>query len=84
MSVLDNEFRVRGFSNLYVCDASVFPSSVGLNPQLSIMAMADYFANLDIFGEPSRPRRRSLDTTRGPDVQVVGRGSRETRVKVSS
>jgi choline dehydrogenase-like flavoprotein len=28
--------------NLYVCDASVFPTSVGVNPQLTVMALADY------------------------------------------
>jgi choline dehydrogenase-like flavoprotein len=40
-SVVGPDFRVRGFENLYVCDASVFPSSVEVNPQLPIMAMAD-------------------------------------------
>jgi choline dehydrogenase-like flavoprotein len=31
-------------ANLYVCDASVFPTSVGVNPIESIMALADYAA----------------------------------------
>ena len=31
-----------GFANLFVCDASVFPTSIGINPQLTIMALADY------------------------------------------
>ncbi len=41
-SVVDPSFRVHGMDNLYVCDASVFPTSVGVNPQLTVMALADY------------------------------------------
>jgi choline dehydrogenase-like flavoprotein len=40
--VVDERFRVHGMENLYVCDASVFPSSVTVNPQLTVMAVADY------------------------------------------
>lgn len=40
--VCSPDLRVRGFDNLYVCDASVFPSSAEVNPQLPIMAIADY------------------------------------------
>lgn len=43
-SVVDPEFRVWGYDNLYVCDASVFPTSLGVNPQVPIMALADYAA----------------------------------------
>lgn len=39
---VDSSFRVHGFANLFVCDASVFPTSIGINPQLTIMALADY------------------------------------------
>ncbi len=46
IGVVDTNFRVHGFDNLYVCDASVFPTSVRVNPQLTIMAVADYFARL--------------------------------------
>jgi choline dehydrogenase-like flavoprotein len=34
----------RPIENLYVCDASVFPTSLGINPQWTIMAIADYAA----------------------------------------
>lgn len=44
--VVDSSFRVHGFQNLFVCDASVFPTSIRINPQLTIMAMADYFSRL--------------------------------------
>jgi choline dehydrogenase-like flavoprotein len=43
-SVVDASFRVHGLDNLYVCDASVFPSSLGVNPQLTVMALAHYAA----------------------------------------
>jgi choline dehydrogenase-like flavoprotein len=42
--VVDENFRVRGWESLYVCDASVFPSSVHVNPQLTVMGMAEYAA----------------------------------------
>ncbi len=42
IGVVNNEFRVHGYDNLYVCDASVFPSSIGVNPQLTVMALAHY------------------------------------------
>lgn len=42
--VVDSDFKVHGYSNLYVCDASVFPTSLGVNPQLTIMALAHYAA----------------------------------------
>jgi len=38
--VLDTDFRVRDCENLYVCDASIFPRGVRVNPQWTIMALA--------------------------------------------
>jgi choline dehydrogenase-like flavoprotein len=43
--VVGPDFRVHGFANLFLCDASVFPTSVGVNPQLTVMGMAQYAAN---------------------------------------
>ena len=41
LSVVDDGLRVHGFANLYVCDASVFPSSGGGEaPSLTIQALA--------------------------------------------
>jgi cholesterol oxidase len=45
LGVVDRDFRVHGFENLYVCDASVIPSSLQVNPQLTVMALAHYAAN---------------------------------------
>ncbi|MFZ0031004.1 MAG: GMC family oxidoreductase [Candidatus Cybelea sp.] len=39
-SVVDPTGRVWGYENLLVADASVFPQSSGVNPMLTIMAMA--------------------------------------------
>jgi choline dehydrogenase-like flavoprotein len=50
--VVDEDFRVRGFENLYLCDASVFPTSVHVNPQLTVMGMAQY-ASQRILGRPA-------------------------------
>lgn len=38
-SVIDAEGKVWGWSNLRVADASTFPSSLGVNPQITTMAM---------------------------------------------
>ena len=39
-SVVDAEHRVWGIRSLYVADASTFPSASGVNPMLTVMAMA--------------------------------------------
>ncbi len=39
-SVCDPDGRVRGVASLYVADASLFPTSVGVNPMVTVMAMA--------------------------------------------
>lgn len=44
-AVVDPEdFRVHGTQHVHVCDASVFPTSVTVNPQLTVMALAEYAA----------------------------------------
>lgn len=48
IGVVDSQFRVHGYENLFVCDASVFPTTIHVNPQLTIMALADYFGHLGV------------------------------------
>jgi choline dehydrogenase-like flavoprotein len=52
--VVDPGFRVHGFDNLFLCDASVFPTSVHVNPQLTVMGMA-YYAAERILGHQAPP-----------------------------
>ena len=42
IGVVDEQLRVYGYDNLFISDASVFPTSVGVNPQITVMAFADY------------------------------------------
>ena len=42
--VVGHDFKVRDARDLYVVDASTFPTSLGVNPQWTVMAMADLAA----------------------------------------
>ncbi|MDP4236279.1 MAG: GMC family oxidoreductase N-terminal domain-containing protein [Bacteroidota bacterium] len=44
IGVVDNEFKIYGYDNIYITDASVFPTSLGVNPQLTVMSLAHYAA----------------------------------------
>lgn len=50
--VVTPEFRVRGLDNCFVADASLFPTSMGVNPMVSIMATADYASSFIAGVEP--------------------------------
>jgi len=39
-SVVNENFQVHEFPNVYICDSSIFPSAPGINPALTIMALA--------------------------------------------
>src|SRR5205807_10632798 len=43
--VVDANFRVAGFENVFVADASLFPTGITVNPQWTIMAMSSLAAN---------------------------------------
>jgi choline dehydrogenase-like flavoprotein len=44
-SSVDPTFRVHGVDNLFVTDASLFPAGCGVNPQLTVMALASLAAD---------------------------------------
>ena len=43
--VVDPDFGVPNAPGVYVCDASVFPAAITVNPQLTVMALAEYAAD---------------------------------------
>jgi choline dehydrogenase-like flavoprotein len=51
-SVVAPDFRVHGCDGLYVVDASVFPTAIGVNPQLAVMTLARHAA-LGLAGRPA-------------------------------
>jgi choline dehydrogenase-like flavoprotein len=63
--VVDPSFRVYGTLNLHVCDASVFPSSITVNPQLTVMALAAYAAD-EIAGPPPSTAQPLALTSQAP------------------
>jgi cholesterol oxidase len=40
--VVDPEFRVHGYPNMYVVDGSVIQGNIGVNPSYTILSMAEY------------------------------------------
>ena len=42
--VVGPDFRVHGYENLYIADASVIPTSLTVNPQLTVMGLAHHAA----------------------------------------
>jgi cholesterol oxidase len=40
--VVDENFNVHGYSNLYILDGSIMPCNLGVNPSLTITALSEY------------------------------------------
>jgi cholesterol oxidase len=41
LGVIDSRHRVFGYRNMYVCDGSVVAANLGVNPSLTITALAE-------------------------------------------
>ncbi len=39
-AVIDPEFRIHGYKNIFCADSSIFPNAPGINPSLTIMALS--------------------------------------------
>ena len=62
VGVVNPEFKVYGYENLFLCDASIFPTAVGVNPQLTVMALADYASGfLTGAGANAAPKANRVD-----------------------
>jgi choline dehydrogenase-like flavoprotein len=68
--VVDPAFRVYGTLNVHVVDASVFPSSITVNPQLTVMALAAYAAD-----EIAGPMPSTGGAADYPLVESISQGS---------
>jgi choline dehydrogenase-like flavoprotein len=44
-SVVDPEFRLHGYKNIYIGDSSIFPNAPGINPSLTVMALSQKLSN---------------------------------------
>jgi cholesterol oxidase len=40
--VVDDHFRVHGYTNFYILDGSIMPCNLGVNPSLTITALSEY------------------------------------------
>jgi cholesterol oxidase len=56
--VVDEKHEVYGHPGLYVCDASVIPANLAVNPSLTITAMSERFASLF----PTNPEMQNWKT----------------------
>ncbi|WP_097459951.1 GMC oxidoreductase [Mangrovitalea sediminis] len=52
-SVVDTHHRLHGYPDIYVADASAIPANIGVNPSLTITAMAERMASLIPAAEPA-------------------------------
>ncbi len=72
LGVVDAGLRLHGVEGLYVSDASAIPSSLGVNPQVTIMALATRLA-YDLLGKPApdhEPEPEKIASPRAPALSA--------------
>ena len=58
--VVDGRQRVFGYENLLVCDGSAIPANVGVNPSLTITALAEHaIGHVPPAGQPAAVTSRA-------------------------
>ena len=80
--MVDGDLSVHGVEGLHVSDASVIPSSLGVNPQITIMTLATRLAYRLLEREPPSARATMRSITRsGSSSAALARilASRPTR-----
>jgi cholesterol oxidase len=64
--VVDSRQRVFGYENMLVCDGSAIPANVGVNPSLTITALAEHaMSHMPPKGEPDAANRRDAESSVG-------------------
>ena len=74
--VVDARHRVFGYENLLVCDGSVIPANVGVNPSLTITALAERAMSFIPPAASQAATRSQTRTSRSPFSPGDGRQPR--------
>ena len=71
--VVDSRNRVFGYENLLVCDGAAMPANPGVNPSLTITALAEHAMSNVLRGETLTPRRPPVrpSAARRPRTQLT-------------
>ncbi len=70
--VIDARQRVYGYENLLVCDGSAIPANVGVNPSLTITALAEHaMSHIPAAGMPDTSRPDAQDSEPAPAAAAL-------------